>query len=1082
VNLATPRLLRFGPFELDVRAGEIRKHGVRIRVQDQSFQILLMLMEHPGEVVLREEIRQKLWPNNTVVEFDHSINAAVKRLRNALGESADDPRYIETLARRGYRFLGEVKRSGAGSPAEVAESHIGADAAPDDLGGSTISHYRVLGKLGSGGMGEVWRAHDPRLNRDVAIKISAQHFTDRFEREARTIGALNHPNICSVYDVGPNYLVMELIEGPTLADRIAQGPIPIEEALCIANQIADALEAAHKKGIMHRDLKPGNIMVTGEGRIKLLDFGQALQTESQSSTVAAEGEVSGTVGYMSPEQVRGLPVDHMTDIFSFGVVLYEMVTGERPFTGSSAMAVREAVLHAQPRDFGECLVPGRLKAIIRKVLEKDPANRYLSAEVVLRELKELQASMTPAASVRLSRNAWIGVGAAAVLAGILAGWIWHNVSRQRWALETATPEIARLVDAGEYVKAAALAREARAVLPEDPAIEKLRMRATGEVSINGVPSGADVSIRSYRGDPNVWESLGKTPLQRIRVPLDAYVWRFVKPGFAPSFFIGEFVAVPLPGGHYNLDLTFKLRPEGSVPPDMVAVPGRIVALRYPTEQAPSVSIGDFLIDRHEVTNEQYKKFVDAGGYTRREFWKEPFVRDGKTISWEEAMASFHDGTGRPGPATWEAGSYPNGMEQHPVAGVGWYEAAAYAEFVGKSLPTAYHWTRASQTVTATAVIAAGGNFGSQGTQPVGSSAALSGYGTTDMAGNVKEWCLNEGREGRRFILGGGFGEPEYMFNHTDQQSPWDRRANFGFRCVKLDSPPSTAAAARIEVTTRDYRKEKPVSDDVFKAYTGLYAYDKGELNAKVEATASMPAWSRVKVTFDAAYGQERVIAYLFLPKSAPPPFQTVVYSPGASAYFDDKLDLSGVEDSLDFLLKSGRALMVPIYKGMYERRDGLPSDLQPPAFFRDQATAWVKDLGRSLDYLEKRKDTDAAKVAYMGYSAGAAQGLIMPTVEKRIKAAILLSGGFQLTVKYLPEADPFNFVPHLTIPVLMLNGRYDSTFPLESSQRPLFSFLGTPAKDKREVIYEGGHGAFPRPGAVRECLDWLDKYLGPVRH
>ena len=147
----------------------------------------------------------------------------------------------------------------------------------------------------------------------------------------------------------------------------------------------------------------------------------------------------------------------------------------------------------------------------------------------------------------------------------------------------------------------------------------------------------------------------------------------------------------------------------------------------------------------------------------------------------------------------------------------------------------------------------------------------------------------------------------------------------------------------------------------------------------------------------------------------------------------------------------------------------------------DHTIAWSKDLGRSLDYLETRKDIDSAKVAYFGDSLGGTQGALQPAVEKRIKAAILSSGGLHLTIPYLPEADPFNFVSHMTIPVLMLNGRYDASFPLESSQRPLFQFLGTPANDKKHVIYEGGHSAFPRPGAVRESLDWLDKYLGPVR-
>jgi dienelactone hydrolase len=184
---------------------------------------------------------------------------------------------------------------------------------------------------------------------------------------------------------------------------------------------------------------------------------------------------------------------------------------------------------------------------------------------------------------------------------------------------------------------------------------------------------------------------------------------------------------------------------------------------------------------------------------------------------------------------------------------------------------------------------------------------------------------------------------------------------------------------------------------------------------------------------------------------------------------------------VDFLLKSGRALIFPIYKGTYERRDGLVPGGKPMAFFRDHVIAWSKDLGRTLDYLETRADIDATKVAYFGLSFGGTEGPLLAAVEKRIKAMILSSGGFQ-NRKDLPEVDPFNFVSHVTIPVLMISGRYDQQLPLESSQLPIFRNLGTPAKDKKHVIYEGGHSVFPHPDAVRECVDWLDKYLGPVRH
>jgi dienelactone hydrolase len=348
-----------------------------------------------------------------------------------------------------------------------------------------------------------------------------------------------------------------------------------------------------------------------------------------------------------------------------------------------------------------------------------------------------------------------------------------------------------------------------------------------------------------------------------------------------------------------------------------------------------------------------------------------------------------------------------------------------------------------------------------------------------MAGNVKEWCWNEGRGGTRFILGGGFGEPAYMFSHADAQLPWERRSNFGFRCVKLDAPPGADLTARIEATVPDFSKDKPVSEDVFRAYKALYGYDKGELNQRVDETDETHGWTREKVSFDAAYGGERMIAHLFLPKNASAPFQVVLYFPGASAMSDVKLDLSRVEDGLDFLIKSGRALMIPVYKGFYERRDGLRPGGKPPGFFRDHVIAFSKDLGRSLDYLETRKDIDSRKMAYFGFSMGGSRAPVLLAVESRLKAAILSSGGFELRHD-LPEVDAINFAPRVKIPVLMLNGRYDSTFPVESSQFPLFGFLGTASNDKKHVIYEASHGDLPHREEVRETLDWLDKYLGPV--
>jgi dienelactone hydrolase len=666
----------------------------------------------------------------------------------------------------------------------------------------------------------------------------------------------------------------------------------------------------------------------------------------------------------------------------------------------------------------------------------------------------------------------------AIAIALLAGWLIRRSETAHWARVTATPEIARLVEAGEYPKAAALALRAHAVLPDDVTIRDLWIRSTGEISIDSDPASAEVSYRPYK-NADAWTYLGRTPISKVRVPQDSYVFRLTKPGFADETFIGTAPETLLVGDVRNFNLRLRLHPQHEVPPEMVPVGGGWSIMTYPLLGSPGVKLDDFLIDRHEVTNEEYQKFVDAGGYTRPDFWKQPFVKDGRTIAWDQAIELFRDATGRPGPATWEAGHFPVGRGNYPVAGVSWYEAAAYAEFVGKSLPTAYHWLLASQTYIHTPLIVSGSNFGQGGTQPVGEAGTLSGWGTTDMAGNVKEWCLNETNDSRRLILGGGVGEPDYMFNFTDAQSPWDRRPNFGFRLMKLLSPPNLAAEQRIESNTRDFWKEKPVPDEIFKAYKELYAYDKDPLNARVEETDVTDRTIRERVSFDAAYGHERVTAYLFMPRHAPTHWQTVVFFPGAMATLNDTLDLASVENAYDFILKSGRAIVVPVYKGMYQRRDGFIPGRNKPAFFRDHAIDWSKDLGRTLDYLETRHDFDSAKMAYLGFSLGGAQAPVLLANEKRFKAAVLLSAGFQLRHD-LPEVDGFNFDPHVTTPTLILNGRYDDDFPVELSQRPLFQFMGTPTKDKKLVIYEGGHGVFPRPTAVREVLDWLDEYLGRV--
>jgi len=293
--------------------------------------------------------------------------------------------------------------------------------------GDRLGPYEIVEPIGAGGMGEVWKARDTRLNRIVAVKVSKQKFSDRFEREAHAVAALNHPHICQVYDVGPDYLVMEYVEGKPL-----HGPVPLQEALTLAGQILDALDAAHRKGITHRDLKPGNILV-GKAGIKVLDFGLAKiehprtsEPVTETRPLTDEGAILGTLQYMSPEQVEGQEADARSDIFAFGLVLYELITGKQAFRGKSRASLIASILKEQPHPLHDLqpLAPVALERVVQTCLEKDPDKRWQSAREVRHALEWISAEPRPApAPIRKQTFGRIAV-AVLVLALALAVWGW----------------------------------------------------------------------------------------------------------------------------------------------------------------------------------------------------------------------------------------------------------------------------------------------------------------------------------------------------------------------------------------------------------------------------------------------------------------------------------------------------------------------------------------------------------------------------------------------------------------------------------------------------------------------------------
>jgi hypothetical protein len=405
--------------------------------------------------------------------------------------------------------------------------------------------------------------------------------------------------------------------------------------------------------------------------------------------------------------------------------------------------------------------------------------------------------------------------------------------------------------------------------------------------------------------------------------------------------------------------------------------------------------------------------------------------------------------------------------------VSWYEATAYAAFAGKTLPTVHHWYLAARLGRFADILAVS-NFNGVGPARVGSG--LGPFGTFDMAGNVKEWCSTETANGR-FLLGGAWNEPRYMYGDYDARGPFERASNYGFRAAKYIKPLAPALGARVQIEglIRDVRKETPVSDDIFAVYRRQHDYDRAPLNAIVEATEETATWVKHTVAFAAGYGGERMRAFLFLPKNASPPYQTVIFFPGGDAFvLPSSRDLSLVRVS--FIIPSGRAFLYPVYKGTYER--SMPDETGPNAE-RDLQIAWSRDLGRAIDYLETRSDIDRDRLAFYGLSAGAGVGVFLTALEPRLKTSVLQGAG--IWDVSAPEIDPLNYAPRVRIPTLMLNALYDFESPVETSQRPLFDLLGTPAEHKRHRIFESGH-AIPVEDAAGEILPWLDRYLGaPIR-
>jgi formylglycine-generating enzyme required for sulfatase activity/predicted esterase len=686
-----------------------------------------------------------------------------------------------------------------------------------------------------------------------------------------------------------------------------------------------------------------------------------------------------------------------------------------------------------------------------------------------------------AASSRFSTFKILGIFLFVLATGYGSGsYLWVNTFMM--------PQIKNALESDDYVSAWIATNTIDSFAPFFSSTKRLNDEISTVASIKTEQDGVSIYWRPYLQKEFLrWEYLGTTEEKEFRLPNGIVELKFEKEGYETLYLVSANPSLRLE--NFPIAVTWsldpiKLQPKGSVPEGMIYIPGGPFIPAITGQGVNEVYLHPYYIDKNEITNIQFKEFIDAGGYNNPQFWVEmEIVKEGVTLLLEEAKKLMIDSTGLNGPANWEVGMYLEGQENYPVTGITWYEALAYARFRGNILPPMHHWAKAAYPPDEIAAPIApqllpNSNFGGKGLNQVGTQ-GLGPYGTYDMAGNAREWVWNI-FGGVGLSLGGAFSDPVYTSSMQNPLPRFDRSPINGFRTVRLLNPRdmNPFGDPLIRVKPKPLSFYKPMNDEVFKIYSRNFEVGPMDMNAQtIYEDTSNPLWDKERITVELGYNSLKMDILIFKPKESYGKLESIVFYPGANYYMTppDIDEASIGEFGLDFIIKSGRAVVWPAIKGSMNRLNKTtPSSPEEIArLWREGLSHWTVDTYRTLDYLQSRPDFDDDNIFYVGMSHGA----LFPThtllFEKRFKAAILYVGG--VFTGYPPLSDGLNHIPRINTPILMLNGEQDYLVPKISAET-FYNFLGTSQEDKKIVFYDSGHWPLPRNQMIKETLAWVDKY------